>query len=57
MVDVAIWTASDKGIGEREDRKDRGAFSVYQLSNINGYRRGTGGRTGGDFSKTLTPCL
>ena len=37
MVDVAIWTVLDEEIGKREDKKDRGAFSKYQLSNINGY--------------------
>ena len=57
LVDVAIWTASDEEMGKRENRKDGGASSVYQSSNINSYRGGAGGRTGGDISKTLTPYL
>ena len=44
-------------MGERENRKDGGASSVYQSSNVNGYKEGAEGRTGGDFSKTLTPYL
>ena len=57
MVDVAIWTASDEETGEREDRKDGGASSVYQSSNVNGYRGGAGGRIEKGFSKILTPYL
>ena len=37
LVDVAIQITSDEETGERENRKDRGAFSRYQLSNINSY--------------------
>ena len=37
MVDVAIWTASDEETGEREDRKDGGAYGRCQSSNVNGY--------------------
>jgi hypothetical protein len=34
-------------MGERENRKDRGASSVYQLSNVNGYKEEAGGKAGG----------
>ena len=54
---MAIWIVSDEEIGKREDRKDKGASSVYQSSNVNGYRGGAGGKIGGDFSKILTPYL
>ena len=54
---MAIRIASDKETGERENRKNRGASGVYQSSNINSYKGGAGGRTGGDFNKTLTPYL
>ena len=37
LVNVAIWTVSDKETGEKEDRKDRGASSKCQLSNVNSY--------------------
>jgi hypothetical protein len=44
-------------MGKREDRKDKKAFSIYQLSNINGYKREAGGKIKRDFSKTLMPYL
>ena len=37
LVDVVIWIVLDEKIGKREDRKDRGVYSKYQLSNVNGY--------------------
>ena len=37
LVNIAIQTALDEETGERKDRKDRGASSRYQLSNVNSY--------------------
>ena len=37
LVDMAIQTALDKETGKKEDRKDGGASSKCQLSNINSY--------------------
>ena len=37
MVDMAIWIALDEETGKRKDRKDGGASSIYQSSNVNGY--------------------
>ena len=37
LVDVAIWTVLDEETGKREDRKDGGASSKCQLSNVNSY--------------------
>ena len=37
LVDIAIQIALDEETGEREDRKDKGAFSKCQSSNVNSY--------------------